>query len=162
MSYWPIKLLVRTVKTTRNSSYAEGYGQFNKGDRRPVECALLCALAPTDIEIFYQCKFTVLMFHARAGLLLNYTDSVKTSFTFTLNQMLSRLGWKVCQQQLAISRTVLFLVLLGLSCMGVKRGPALKEKHELQMSENKAPRNISYLRRAKTLNNGEFRNLQVT
>jgi hypothetical protein len=32
----------------------------------------------------------------------------------------------------------MFSVLLGLLCMGVKRGPALKLKHELQMSENKA------------------------
>jgi len=46
--------------------------------------------------------------------------------------MLSRLERKVCQQQLAISRTVLFSVLLRLLCMGVKRDPALKEKHELQ------------------------------
>ena len=67
------------------------------------------------------------MFYARANLLLNVTDSVKTPFTFTLHQMLSRLERKVCQQQLATSRTVLFSVSLGLLCMGVKRGPALKE-----------------------------------
>jgi hypothetical protein len=87
----------------------------------------------------------MLMFYARVGLLLNVTESVKTSFTFTLHQMLSRLEQKVCQQQLAISRTVLFSVLLGLLCTGVKRGPALKEKHELQMSENKVLGKISHL-----------------
>jgi hypothetical protein len=108
MSYWPNKLLVRIVKTTSDSSDVEGYSQFNKGDGRPVVYALLCELAPTDKEIFYQRKFTMLMFYARAGLLLNVTDSVKTSFTFTLHQMLSRLERKVCQQQLAISRTALF------------------------------------------------------
>lgn len=87
----------------------------------------------------------MLTFYARAVLLLNVTESIKTSFTFTLHQMLSRLERKVCQQQLAISRTMLFSVLLGLLCMGVKRGPALKEKHELQMSENKVLRKVSYL-----------------
>jgi len=84
------------------------------------------------------------MFYARVGLLLNVTESVKTSFTFTLHLMLSRLERKVCQQQFAISRTVLFSVLLGLLCMGVKRGPALKEKHELRMSENKVLGKISH------------------
>jgi len=138
-------LLVGTVKQASDSRNVEGYSQFNKGDRRPVVCALLCELAPTDIEIFYQCKFTMLTFYARAVLLLNVTESIITSFTFTLHQMLSRLDRKVCQQQLAISRTVLFSALIGLLCVGVKRGPALKEKHELQMSENKAVRKISYL-----------------
>jgi hypothetical protein len=66
MSYWPNKLPVRKVKTTSDSSDVEGYSQFNKGDRRPVVRAL-CELAPTDIEIFYQCKFTKLMFCAREG-----------------------------------------------------------------------------------------------
>jgi len=88
------------------------------------------------------------MFYTRAGLLLNVTDSVKTSFTFTLYQMLSRLERKVCQQQFAISRTALFSVLLGLLCMGVKHGSVLKEKHELQMSENKVlKKNILLVKR---------------
>jgi len=97
MSYWPNKLLVSTVKTTSDNTDVEGYSQFNKGDRRPVVCALLCELVPTDIEIFYQCKFTMLTFYARAVLLLNVTESIKTSFTFTLHQMLSRLERKICQ-----------------------------------------------------------------
>ena len=70
MSYWPNKLLVRTVKTTSDSSDVEGYSQFNKGDRRPVVCALFCEFAPTGTDIFYECKFTMFMFYARAGLLL--------------------------------------------------------------------------------------------
>ena len=62
MAYWPNKLPVPTVQTTSDSSDVEGYSQFNKGERRPEVCALLFELAPTDIEIFYRCKATMLMF----------------------------------------------------------------------------------------------------